>query len=82
MLVTLFQCGPAANDSELKAFEHLKSRLQSEAGDGEWVLLTNVTFSVTNQLQSDEIDIIAIGPRVPRLSKSSTGPRNGWTVTA
>lgn len=62
MRVTLFHCGPAANESELKAFEHLKSRLQSEAGDDEWVLLTNVAFSVTNQLQSDEIDIVAIGP--------------------
>ena len=62
MRVTLFHCGPAANESELKAFEHLKSRLQSEPGDDEWILLTNVAFSVTNQLQSDEIDIVAIGP--------------------
>ena len=62
MKVTLFPCGPAANDSELKAFEHLKNRIQSEPGDGEWILLTNVAFSVTNQLQSDEIDVVAIGP--------------------
>jgi hypothetical protein len=62
MRVTLFPCGPAANESELKAFEHLKTRLQSEPGEGTWVLLTNVAFSVTHQLQSDEIDIIAIGP--------------------
>jgi hypothetical protein len=62
MRVMLFHCGPAANESELRAFEHLKSRLQSEPGDDEWVLLTNVAFSVTNQLQSDEIDIVAIGP--------------------
>ena len=62
MRVTLFPCGPAANESELKAFEHLKNRLQSEPGDGEWILLTNVAFSVTNQLQSDEIDVVAIGP--------------------
>jgi len=62
MRVTLFHCGPAANESELKAFEYLKSRLQSEPGDEEWILLTNVAFSVTNQLQSDEIDIVAIGP--------------------
>ncbi|NQU37958.1 MAG: NERD domain-containing protein, partial [Actinobacteria bacterium] len=40
----------------------MKSRLQSEPGDGEWVLLTNLAFSVTHQLQSDEIDIVAIGP--------------------
>jgi hypothetical protein len=33
MKVTLFPCGPAANESELKAFEFLKSRLQSEPGN-------------------------------------------------
>jgi hypothetical protein len=59
--------GPAANESELKAVEHLKNRLQHEGGDGHWVLLTNVAFSVTHQLQSDEFDIVAIGPPgVPR----------------
>ena len=62
MKVTLFPCGPAANESELKAFEHLRSRLQSIKGDDEWVLLTNMSFSVNHQLQSDEIDIVAIGP--------------------
>ncbi len=62
MKVTLFPCGPAANESELKAAEHLKNRLQNEGGDGHWVLMTNVAFSVTHQLQSDEIDIVAIGP--------------------
>lgn len=62
MKATLFPCGPAANESELKAFEHFKSRLQNEGGDGHWVLLTNLAFSVTHQLQSDEIDIVAIGP--------------------
>jgi len=62
MRVTLFTCGPAANESELKGFEHLKNRLRSEPGSQEWILLTNVAFSVTHQLQSDEIDIVAIGP--------------------
>lgn len=62
MKVTLFACGPAANESELKAFEHVKTRLQSTEGDDEWVLLTNLAFSVTHQLQSDEIDLVAIGP--------------------
>ena len=62
MKVTLFSCGPAANESELKAFEHLKTRLQSTEGADEWVLLTNLAFSVTHQLQSDEIDMVAIGP--------------------
>lgn len=62
MRATLFSCGPAANESELKAFGHLRSRLQSTQGDGEWVILTNLAFSVTHQFQSDEIDIIVIGP--------------------
>ena len=65
MKVIHFPCGPAANESERKAFEHLKIRLQStpsDDGDDTWILLTNLAFSVTHQLQSDEIDIIAVGP--------------------
>jgi hypothetical protein len=49
MKVTPFHCGPAANESELRALEHLKSGLQSATGDDEWVLLTNLAFSVTHQ---------------------------------
>ncbi|MGE3540247.1 MAG: NERD domain-containing protein [Candidatus Tectimicrobiota bacterium] len=67
MKMFLFPCGPAANESELKAFEHLKSRLQSEPGDEEWVLLANLAFSVNHQLQSDEIDIVAIGSTGARV---------------
>ena len=62
MLVRVVNCGPLANESERKAIEYLKQRLQSEPGDEEWILLTNLAFSVTHRLQSDEIDIIAIGP--------------------
>ena len=47
---------------ELKAFAQLKSGVQSAPGSDEWVLLTNLAFSVTHQLQSDEIDTVAIGP--------------------
>jgi len=60
--VTLFHCGAAANESELTAFKHLENRLRSVTGDDEWILLTNLAFSVTQRLQSDEIDVIAIGP--------------------
>ncbi|MCC6454486.1 MAG: NERD domain-containing protein [Caldilineaceae bacterium] len=67
MRVTLFPCGPAANESELKSFEYLKTRLLAEAPADEWVLLTNLAFSVTHQLQSDEIDIVAIGPTGVRV---------------
>ncbi len=62
MRVSLLSCGPAANDSELLAFKHLQTRLESLPGDAEWILITNLAFSVTNHLQSDEIDIVAIGP--------------------
>jgi len=62
MQVIIIPCGPAANESELKAFELLKNRLQSVPGDGKWILLTNLAFSVNRQLQSDEIDVVAIGP--------------------
>ena len=62
MRVTHISCGPAANESELKAFSHLNQKLRSIPGNDEWILLTNLAFSVTHQHQSDEIDIIAIGP--------------------
>ena len=62
MKVTHFSCGVASNESELKALNVLKYYLESTQGNGEWVLLTNLAFSFNNQHQSDEIDIIAIGP--------------------
>ena len=64
MNVTPFHCGPFANESERTAFEHLRSRIESSlgAGDDQWLLLTNLTWSVTHQFQADEIDMIAIGP--------------------
>ena len=55
-------CGPAVNESERKAIAQLKTRIISAPGDDEWWLLTNLAFSATHRLQSDEIDIIAIGP--------------------
>ncbi len=67
MKVTHFECGPAANESERKAFAHLKSRLISVPGEGEWILLTNLAFSATDQRQSDEIDLVAIGPSGVRV---------------
>jgi serine/threonine protein kinase len=67
MRVTLFPCGPVANESELRAFEHLKSRLQAEPGDEEWVLLANLMFSVNHQFQSDEIDLVVVGPTGARV---------------
>ena len=60
--VTHISCNPAATQSELQAFVALKSGLISLPGDGQWILLTNVAFSVTHRLQSDEIDVVAVGP--------------------
>ena len=62
MRVKLVECGPAANESERRAFAQIKARLISEPGDDEWLLLTNLAFSATHRRQSDEIDIVAIGP--------------------
>ena len=62
MRVTVFPCGVAVNESEVSAIEHLKSQLQNIGGDDEWIVLTNLAFSVTHQFQSDEIDMVVIGP--------------------
>ena len=62
MKVTPFHCGPFANVSERKALEHLNQRLISIPGDGEWVLLSNLSFSANHRKQAAEIDIVAIGP--------------------
>lgn len=62
MKVKHYPCGPAANQSEVKAFDKLKTGIISLPGDETWILLTNLTFSVTHERQSDEIDIVAIGP--------------------
>lgn len=62
MRVTPFHCGPFANVSERKAVEHLKHRLVSAPGAGEWILLSNLSFSPSHRKQAAEIDIVAIGP--------------------
>ena len=55
-------CGPAVTESERRALEKVKAGLISLPGDDYWCLLTNLMFSVTHQLQSAEIDMVAIGP--------------------
>ena len=62
MKVVAVACGPAVTESERRALNAVKSGLISLDGDGRWFLLTNLMFSVTHQLQSDEIDMVAIGP--------------------
>ena len=68
MKVSVIPCGEVVNESEATAIDRLKCNLQStpsphgQRPDDEWILMTNLAFSVTNQFQSDDIDIIAIGP--------------------
>jgi serine/threonine protein kinase len=68
MRIIVLPCGEVVNESEAAAIERLKRELQNTGtppgwdSDDEWILLTNLAFSLTNQFQSDDIDIIAIGP--------------------
>ncbi len=62
MKTDIIPCGPAVNESERRAIAQLKTRLIGHEGDGNWLLLTNLLFSVNERLQSDEIDIVVIGP--------------------
>ena len=85
MRCTLVSCGPVANDSEKRCFETLRNGISSETGDGEWILLTNYSLSMSDQRQSDEIDLIAIGPpgvRVVEIKHWTDGwaGANGQTV--
>ena len=60
--VKVVNCGPAVNESERKAIAQLETRLISAQPDGDWLLLTNLPSLATHRRQSDEIDILAIGP--------------------
>lgn len=62
MQTVLIHCGPTANESELKAFYAIKDRINSVKGEGKYILLSNLAFSVNPRLQSDEIDLVVIGP--------------------
>ncbi len=67
MPVNLISCGPTANESEGKSFNHIKTRLISEASGHDLILLTNLAFSITHDLKSDEVDLITIGPSGVRV---------------
>lgn len=54
-------CGPCVNESERNAIECLKVCLQNTAS-GPWLLLSNLSHSVSAQRRSDEIDGVLIGP--------------------
>ena len=50
-------CGVAVNESERQATERLKNKLP-----GGWILLSNLSHSISAARLSDEIDLITIGP--------------------
>ena len=56
------RCGEAVNESERRAIEQIKSHLIGNDTPGPWLLLTNLSFSQSHHVQSDEIDIIVVGP--------------------
>lgn len=61
MKVDHVPCNPAVTQSELHAIDTLVSKLTSWSSGGQWILLTNVAFSVTHRMQSDQIDVVAVG---------------------
>lgn len=67
MTINLIPCGPVANESEEKSFAYLKSHLIAAASNQDWILLSNLAFSLTQNFKSDEIDLIAIGPTGVRV---------------
>lgn len=62
MKVEHIPCGPYANESERLAVAAIKAKLQSVAGDGKWILLSNLSLSISQKGIPDEIDLVVIGP--------------------
>ena len=82
MKAAVIPCGPAVNESERRAVERLKSGLIGHPGDAEWLLLTNLTFSATHRLQSDEIDIVAFFTALIRRHVIERVEDDEWDSTA
>lgn len=67
MPVQCVSCGEFANESEQQAVKKLSSFIENRGTNGKWLLLTNLTFSLSHYAQSDEIDIVLIGPQGVRV---------------
>lgn len=63
MIVTAIPCAGFVNESERQAFEAVKQKLSSLPGSGEWIVLSNLSHSSSSHYQSDEIDMVVIGPQ-------------------
>ncbi len=68
MRVKLVRCGELVTKSEHDAAIRITAGLgRVRSQNGYWLLLTNLNFSSDNKRQSDEIDIVAVGPQGVRL---------------
>jgi hypothetical protein len=63
MPVFVIRCGPTANHSEELAIERCKASLESLKDAERWVVLANLAFSATPLRQSDDLDLVCVGPR-------------------
>ncbi|MCX7641251.1 MAG: NERD domain-containing serine/threonine-protein kinase, partial [Elusimicrobiales bacterium] len=63
MKITIIPFASPVNESEKKAFYFLENKIKGISEDAECFLLTNVMFSVNDQLQSEEIDAILVSER-------------------
>lgn len=62
MTVKFIPCGAYANDSERRAAETILKGLQKRPKTEPWVVLSNLLHSVDHRRQSDEIDLMVVGP--------------------
>jgi serine/threonine protein kinase len=63
MAVKLVQCGDPVNESERLAAQRCKAALDSLADPASWVIFANLASSSSPLHQSDDLDLVLIGPR-------------------
>lgn len=63
MSVTIIQCSPPVNVSEQLAAQRCKTALENLGDSDKWVLLTGFASSSSPLHQSDDLDLVCIGPR-------------------
>ncbi|MBI2988702.1 MAG: protein kinase [Deltaproteobacteria bacterium] len=63
MKVNHIPCGDFANESERQAFEAVKQKLIAQPGTDEWIILSNLPHTFSPRYQSDEIDLLVLGPQ-------------------
>jgi serine/threonine protein kinase len=55
-------CGQFANESEKTAFDKVSQQIQQLDGEGLFIILTNLQFSLTEHRIPDDLDMVVIGP--------------------